>query len=327
MGEISDALRRAKRQASPSPILPSQAPGRDEPLPEPRSDPRSSISPSPPNPPIEAVSSPRNATRAQSEFETRPAIPAESSEPFDITREGKGSRVERISLLDPNSPAAMSARQLAQQMKRQAMLRHMRSIVITSPLSGDGKTTISCNLAIASTGLDRSRSIALVELDLRRPRMAQCLGLELHCGVDDVLDGTASLAEAVLKTNVPGLSIVAVREGRLAPEYLLASENLSKLIRSLEEKFSMVIIDTPPVLSVADTLSVIDVADGCLLVVRAGSCPTASVRSAIEHLPMEKMLGCCLNFARSFQAASSYENYPVVPAGEKESQDSREVFE
>jgi hypothetical protein len=91
------------------------------------------------------------------------------TEAFDITRRDEGSRVERISLLDPNSPAAVSARQLAQQVKRRATLRGVRSIVVTSPLSGDGKTTTSCNLAIALTRLDRSRSVILVEFDHQGP--------------------------------------------------------------------------------------------------------------------------------------------------------------
>jgi capsular exopolysaccharide synthesis family protein len=186
----------------------------------------------------------------------------------------------------------------------------MRSIVVTSPLSGDGKTTTSCNLAIASTGLDRSRSVALIELDLRRPSLARCLGLDVKQGIEDVLEGNALLDEAILETNVPGLSILAVRKGRLAPEQLLSSENLRKLIRSLEERFSLLIIDTPPILMVSDALSVADVADGCLLVARAGRSATAGVRSAVEQLPAEKMLGCSLNFSRDSRPAGNYDAYP-----------------
>ena len=84
----------------------------------------------------------------------------------------------------------------------------------------------------------------------------------------------------------------------------------------------MIILDTPPVLSVPDATSVVDVADGCLLVVRAGRSKIASVRSAIDHLPVEKMLGCCLNFARKSKAVASYEYYSVAPGWEPESGDS-----
>ena len=226
---------------------------------------------------------------------------------------------------DPMAPAAAGTRQLAQRVKRQAGLRGMRSIVVTSPLSGDGKTTTSCNLAIALTSLDRSRSVVLVDLDLRRPSVAESLGLPVRHGVDEVLAKKVSLDDALIQTNVPGLNVLAVMRGTSNPESLLSSESLTDLIRSLEKRFSMVIIDTPPILSVSDATSVIDVAHGCLLVVRAGRSPAASVRSAVEHLPAEKMLGCCLNFARRSEPVSNYGYYPVAPVQEAGSDDSPEV--
>jgi capsular exopolysaccharide synthesis family protein len=261
-------------------------------------------------------------TREAIEPETQPPSQPADIEIHNISSENGKFRAERISLLDPVAPAAASARQLAQQVKRQARHRGMRSIVVTSSLSGDGKTTTSCNLAIALTSLDRSRSVVLVELDLRRPSLAECLSLQVRHGVDEVLAKEVSVDEALLRTDVPGLSVLAVMSGTDNPEHLLASKSLTDLIRSLEKRFSMVIIDTPPVLSVADAASVIDVADGCLLVVRAGRSKIASVRSAIDHLPAEKMLGCCLNFARKSKAVASYEYYSVAPVWEPESGDS-----
>jgi capsular exopolysaccharide synthesis family protein len=263
-------------------------------------------------------------TREANEPEAQPPNQQGGIEVHNISSENGKFRAERISLLDPMAPAAASARQLAQQVKRQARHRGMRSIVVTSALSGDGKTTTSCNLAIALTSLDRSRSVVLVELDLRRPSLAECLSLQVRHGVDEVLAKEVSLDEALLRTDVPGLSVLAVRSGTSNPESLLASKSLTDLIRSLDKRFPMIIIDTPPVLSVPDAASVIDVADGCLLVVRAGRSTTASVRSAIEHLPAEKMLGCCLNFARKSKAVASYEYYSVAPVRETESEDSPE---
>jgi capsular exopolysaccharide synthesis family protein len=263
-------------------------------------------------------------TRKANEPEAQPPNQQGGIEVNNISSENGKFRAERISLLDPMAPATASARQLAQQVKRQARHRGMRSIVVTSALSGDGKTTTSCNLAIALTSLDRSRSVVLVELDLRRPSLAECLSLQVRHGVDEVLAKEVSLDEALLRTDVPGLSVLAVRSGTSNPESLLASKSLTDLIRSLDKRFPMIIIDTPPVLSVPDAASVIDVADGCLLVVRAGRSTTASVRSAIEHLPAEKMLGCCLNFARKSKAVASYEYYSVAPVRETESEDSPE---
>ncbi len=322
MGEISEALRRVKDDATSAPHR-SQPP-RDQP--DPVADSDSGQGHDEGNSALPLAPSPV-PTREVSESETQPLSRSRAIEVHPISRENGVSRAERISLLDPMAPAAASVRQLAQQVKRQAGQRGMRSIVVTSPLSGDGKTTTSCNLAIALSSLDRSRSVVLVELDLRRPRVAGNLGFRVQHGIDDVLARKVSLEEALLRTDVLGLGVLAVRRGTSNPEHLLASEILTDLIRALERRFSMIIIDTPPILSVADALSVIDVADGCLLVVRAGRCPTASVRSAIEHLPAEKMLGCCLNFARRSQPSANYESYPAASIEGTQSGDSPEETE
>ena len=324
MGEISEALRRAMDHAAPTPISKQSLPDHPDPDSDPDSDSGQEHAEDDSAMPIAASPAP---TREASESEVQPLGQSDSQEVHHISLENGVSRAERISLLDPTAPAAVSVRQLAQQVKRQAGQRGMRSIVVTSPLSGDGKTTTSCNLAIALSSLDRSRSVVLVELDLRRPRVAGNLGLRVQHGIDDVLARKVSLEEALLPTDVPGLCVLAVRRGTSNPEHLLASANLTNLIRALERQFSMIVIDTPPILSVADALSVIDVADGCLLVVRAGYCPTASVRSAIEHLPAEKMLGCCLNFARRSQPSANYESYPAASIEGTQSEDSPEETE
>jgi capsular exopolysaccharide synthesis family protein len=218
-------------------------------------------------------------------------------------------RPERIALLDPTAPAAAASRRLAQQVKRQAGRRRMSSIVVTSPLGGDGKTTVSCNLAVSLARLDRSRTVVLVDLDLRRPRVAESLGLSVDVGVDELLAQKATLDEALMETDEPGLSVLASKWSSSSPEPLLASENLRRLLDALTRRFWMVVVDTPPVLAVADALSVLDIADGCLLVVRAGKSPTSSVEQAKEHLPADKMLGCCLNFARSARHNEGYYGY------------------
>ena len=319
MGEISEALRRAKGDGTPAAIPRQPARDRHDPVGGPDSghehDDEDSTAP------LAASSLP---TREVIDPASQPPSQPSAIEVHDISRENGKFRAERITLLDPMAPAAAGARQLAQQVKRQARLRGMRSIVVTSPLSGDGKTTTSCNLAIALTSLDRSRSVVLVDLDLRRPSVAEGLGLPVRHGVDEVLAKKVSLDDALLQTNVPGLNVLAVMRGTSNPESLLSSESLTDLIRSLEKRFSMVILDTPPILSLSDATSVIDVAHGCLLVVRAGRSPAASVRSAVEHLPAEKMLGCCLNFARESQPVASYEYYPVAPVRETGSDDSPE---
>jgi len=219
-----------------------------------------------------------------------------------IAREAGMSLPERISLLDTSTLGAACARRIAQKVKRRAALRDIRSIVVTSALRGEGKTTTACNVAIALTRLDRSESVVLVDLDLRRPSVAKSLGLHPVHTVNEVLSRRASLDEALLVTDVPGLSVLATERGTSSPEPLLASQNLRSLIEQLERRFSRVIIDSPPSLVVADASSVIDAADAYIFVAKAGSTPTRSIQGALEHLPREKVLGCVLNHAHDARA-------------------------
>lgn len=256
------------------------------------------------------VASPTRAPEPEPELETDAVC--------ELANESGEPSAARISLLDPTDPGAVAARQLAQQVKRQADQRDMHSIVVTSPLSGDGKTTVSCNLAVALSRLDRSRSVALLELDLRRPTMARDFGLELDAGVDDALEGRVSIDEAVRRTDVPGLDIVPVRRPREAPEALLASLQLRELIHTLERRYSLLIVDTPPVLAVADTAAVLEVVDGCILVARAGSCPSKSIQRAMEYIPSDKGLGCCLNYSKPNRVSVDYDTYTSHPGLEAE---------
>lgn len=330
MGDIADALRRAK----------DQEPERPEPIPHPRPTSDFPVEPRTPDPApgdgrkrgelapilrtarLETVAqvarpaeAPAAAPEATPERPRKPVRRQRIHDPSDRLR------AERVSLLDPSAPATAASRRLAQQVKRQAGRRKMSSIVITSPLGGDGKTTVSCNLAVSLARLDRSRTVVLVDLDLRRPRIADCLGLSIEVGVDELLAQNATLDEALIETDEPGLSVLAPKWSSSAPEHLLASDNLRRLIDALTRRFWMIVIDTPPVLAVADALSVLDVADGCLLVVRAGKSPTSSVEQAKEHLPVDKMLGCCLNFARSAKHNEGYYGYGPKASGNLESAD------
>lgn len=323
MGEISEALRRAARSFAPE-------------EPEEREGSAKSTIPlrPPPDPDLateEQADSDLRLALLRSEADSRRGRLPDSArlhaQPSEARREpdkqviSRKAAPERISVIDPMAPASVSARHLAQHLKRRADRADragIRSIVLTSPLSGDGKTTTACNLAVALSQLDQSRSVALVDLDMRRPRVAKSLGLHVTLGVEDVLAGRASLDEAVIETDVPGLSVIAVRRSVEKPEPLLASSQLSDLIQGLHDRFGTIVIDTPPILAVSDASGIIDVADACLLVVRAGRSPTPSVRRAAEQLPSEKALGCCLNFARGSARSSGYEYYGYRPHQDEE---------
>lgn len=141
-----------------------------------------------------------------------------------------------------------------------------RVIQVTSPIPGDGKSTVSTNLAISIA--QAGRTVLLLDADMRRPRVGKMFGMSHEHGLADVLRGTVEIDDAIHPTPVPGLSVMAGCRSVRDPSELLSHGRFSDLIEVLREKFDYVIVDTPPVLAVSDPCSVAAIVDGVLLTVR-----------------------------------------------------------
>ena len=142
-----------------------------------------------------------------------------------------------------------------------------RSVLVTSAVEGEGKTTVAANLAIAAARAgDR---VVLVDADLRRPRVAQALDLVTSPGISNVLAG-GPLREALRRDVEPGLSVLPSGSRPEGPAELLAGRRFSDLVRKLEQHFDLVVIDGPPILPVADAVLVAPVVSACVVVNRLG---------------------------------------------------------
>jgi capsular exopolysaccharide synthesis family protein len=139
-------------------------------------------------------------------------------------------------------------------------------VQVTSPNSGDGKTTLALNLAtsIAQSG----RRTLLVDADLRRPRLHKALGLTAATGLASVIAGQAGLSEAVRETAVPGLSVLPCGPLPHNPAELLTSPRFKEVLDELRGRYDFVLIDTPPLLAVTDPSVVAPRVDGVLLTMR-----------------------------------------------------------
>src|SRR5512138_3341890 len=160
MGEISEALRRAR---AAEPAEQPSAPADRVPLP-------------PPPPPI-AQSAPAAAQPAAADRIDSPPR----------TREGLWS--PRALFVEDHGAAAECARHLALRVRAELERRKVRTVAVVSALHDEGKTTVAGNLAMALCSLSPTRSIALVDLDLRRPSLAKTLGVAPKAGIDDVISG------------------------------------------------------------------------------------------------------------------------------------------
>ncbi len=172
--------------------------------------------------------------------------------------------------------------------------RELRSIVITSTRPGEGKTTTAANLALGF-GLEREGLTCLVDADLRTPRVHQVFRGAGQVGLAEVLEGDAKLDEALVAVPDTRLMVLPVRALPTAPSELLASRAMRELVAELHTRFHTVIFDTPPVLGLPDTVTLVDLCDATLFVVGAGIAPRDEVESALERLDAGKVVGVVLN--------------------------------
>ncbi len=185
-----------------------------------------------------------------------------------------------------------------------------RVIVVTSPKQGDGKSTVSTNLAaaIAVSG----QRVVLVDADLRRPTVATALGLAEGVGLTDVLVGRVE-AEDALQQSAEHENLLVLAAGRIPPNpsELLGSQTMKTLMAKMAEG-AMVVLDAPPLLPVTDAAVLTANADGALLVISAGTTIDSELATALDHLSdvNGRALGVILNkVPRKGANSGSYAGY------------------
>jgi capsular exopolysaccharide synthesis family protein len=200
-----------------------------------------------------------------------------------------------------------------------------KTIVVTSPLPGDGKSTVSCNLALTLAAA--GTTVVLVDGDLRRSMVAKTMGLPGGAGLSDVLAGRATLAEVLQRTpKSNNLLVLAAGSVPPNPSEVLGSERMHTLLADLT-KYATVIIDAPPLLPVTDGAVLTHQADGALIVVSVAKTTYELLDKALDTLKKARgrALGVVLNKAPlrgadaspySYEYRRDYTATPQVPADE-----------
>jgi capsular exopolysaccharide synthesis family protein len=158
-----------------------------------------------------------------------------------------------------------------------------RVIVVTSPLPGDGKSTIAANLAAALSMSDRR--VVLIDGDLRRPVVAESFGLVEGAGLTDLLIGRVKFSDVAQQVGaLPNLTIIAAGGTPPNPSELLGSKAMRRLLDKLADTGHTVIIDAPPLLPVTDAAVLTASADGALVVVSAGHTVDSQLGAALGSI-------------------------------------------
>lgn len=212
----------------------------------------------------------------------------------------------------PHSIIAENFRQVRTRLQHAASLDTTRSLLITSPGPGDGKTTVACNIA-AGLALN-GRKILLVDANFRRPELHKVFGVTNESGFGNVLTQQSSYESVAQKTSVPNLTVLTTGPRPANATELLESQLLSDFIDRALEEYDHVIFDAGPVLLVSETVALAPRVDGVVSVVRAKSNSRGvlqRMRDALRQLKAEH-LGVVLNGVRQHTGgyyAKTIKNY------------------
>ncbi|NHW47392.1 polysaccharide biosynthesis tyrosine autokinase [Paenarthrobacter sp. MSM-2-10-13] len=193
------------------------------------------------------------------------------------------------------SRRAETFRQLRTNLQFANVAGHARTVMVTSSLPGEGKSTTATNLAIAMA--QAGHSVCIVDADLRRPMVSEYLGLDRNAGLTTALLGAADLNDLLQPWGEENLYVLASGQIPPNPSELLGSADMKQLLNRLSDTFDTVIIDTPPVLPVTDATVLAQHVDGVIVVVGAHSTRRHDLERSLAALELvdTKILGIVLN--------------------------------
>ncbi len=182
-------------------------------------------------------------------------------------------------------------------------------IVVTSPSPGEGKTTVSTNLALAFAA-DKNDRTLLIDADLRRPSVERVLEPKPKLGLTEILGGRADVDHAILSLENSPLEVLPAGSKAEDPSELLSSDRARDLIKELRSRYGRIIIDTPPIVPFTDADAVGSLSDGIVLVARIGETSTVRFQQAVAAVTSTQILGAVHNdLAASLADWQRYDGY------------------
>lgn len=201
-----------------------------------------------------------------------------------------------VAAIAPHSEIAEQFRAIRSKLTQREELGPLRTIGITSPASGDGKSVTAGNLALAMAQ-ELQRNVALIDCDLRNPGVHRLFATDRGPGLTEVLNGEATLDEALI--HLPEFRLTLLPAGAAAdyPTELLGSTSMRRMLDALSARFDRILLDLPSALPLADVGTLAPHIDGLLMVVRAGITQRPALDQALGIFEEQKVLGVVLNEA------------------------------
>jgi capsular exopolysaccharide synthesis family protein len=214
--------------------------------------------------------------RGRADFEEHAGVPVLAVIP-KVASWRRKSEAKLITLDQPKSVVSEAYRTLRTSILFSAMQRGLHTIMVASANAGEGKSTTAANLAVVLA--DSGKRVVLISADLRKPRLHKFFGLETEPGLSNALAGESTVWDTLQAPQIENLRVMVSGPVPARPTELLQSEAMGELVADLRDVSDFVIIDTSPILPVADALVLAPLVDGILLVADA----SITTRSAVTH--------------------------------------------
>lgn len=258
--------------------------------------------------------------------------------PVDVARSGRVSVLGSVPILDdeeasieeiematrsaPQSLVAEAFRQIRTNLLFSSPPEAQRSLLITSPSPGDGKSAISINLAVSMAR--GGQRVLLIDANFRRPSLRSAFPNTNSDGLSNILVGQTTLEKTVSKTDIPNLDILTTGPMPPTPAELLATRYMRELLEAALKSYDRVLIDGPPILLMSDALMLATMVDGVVITTRAVSNSKGALRRARDQLAgvNARVLGAILNcvqtraggyFKRQYREFYDYTSDETIP--------------
>jgi capsular exopolysaccharide synthesis family protein len=233
-----------------------------------------------------------------------------SKQEKSISKGGTDFQRRLITHENPKSPVSESYRAIRTNIIYAPADEPIKSIIVSSPQPGEGKSTTVANLAIAFAQL-RKKTL-LIDADLRKPVQHNVFNIQRGPGLAEYLSGKIDNFNSIIQsTKIEGLHLVSAGSLPPNPSELLGSGRMSQLVEALENEWDIILFDSPPIVAVTDSSMISSEIDALVMVVKAGSTDRAAVDRALDTISNVRspLIGAILNSANPQTLAGKYSYY------------------
>jgi len=255
---------------------------------------------------FEALQQAKSETAAQAATPAPIPVPTPADTPQDISIPGLEQirpfsirtlpEHRLVVMTDEHSLAAEKIRVLSTRLRNIQQRRQIKKVLITSSISGEGKSVISANLALTLAMRGRRKTL-LIGGDLRRPSLGKLFGTAEVPGLTEWWRAGGVVRDYMRRVEGVPLWLLPAGDGLEQPLEILQSERFAKLMAQIGEWFDCIIVDSPPLTPMADSGVWMNLVDGVLLVVRAGKTPKRLMQKTVDSVEKDKLLGIVVNSA------------------------------